>query len=582
MNAIEMISQDLFDKVRSRFSNLEMGDEDGTVTSDPVQARFFDFDFTIESNNLGRVSISLNERGALKIFYGQGILESSDNIIQDIWFKFLREMRNFAKRRLMRFDTRDITKSNLDKTDFKYLATTGSKEESMAESKMFGSAKSSYLPLERTRLVIRHNKVVDEEQRGSRSRNINAIFIENAEGERFKYPYPHLAGAKAMQRHVANGGRPYDECGSAIVSMSEQIAQLSAFKRHIGRHDSMQTEANDIMERACSKLEGLRGQLANMSKQGHYAAWKEAFSPVDNNQMALDQATMEDYKNKFTVNTFAEDLTQYFPLLHSIMQETGEVDLAAYVGEDRAEECTVCHKSPCECDDVKKESIDAFESWANAIIEGRMTPDVIASLKALLDAGLTLDVDGTNAIEALQGIGIDDTDLFTALEHVAKLNPETDPTLIIGAWLEKYDPAAAKELDLASPAEPSAAAEPVPAEEPAEEPAMPAEEGMEDEYEEDKQPTSRDVAEMVKSFYDRATGKFPMGETGVIVKVKKEYGDRAAALAERLIQHLAGHHQSHDTMTMDPHDSISPIHGDESANNAFEDIMRLAGLKKIG
>lgn len=588
MNAIEMISQDLFDKVRSRFSNLEMGDEDGTVTSDPVQARFFDFDFTIEGNNLGRVSISLNERGALKIFYGQGILESSDNAIQEIWFSFLKEMRNFAKRRLLRFDTRDITKSNLDKTDFKYLATTGSKGEgmaagNMAESKMFGSAKSSYLPLEKTRLVIRHSKAVDEEQRGSRSRNINAIFIENSEGERFKYPFVHLAGAKAMQRHVANGGRPYDDCGNAIVKMSEQIAQLSAFKRHVGRHDSMQQEANDIMDRACSKLEGMRNHLANLSKQGHYAAWKESLSPSDDSQLVLDQATMEDYKSKFTVNTFAEDLTQYFPLLHSIMQETSDIDLESYVGEARSAECNVCHKSPCECDDAKTESIDAFESWVNAVVEGRMTPDVITSLKSVIDAGLTLDVDGTNAIEALQGIGIDDAELFTALEHMAKLNPETDPVPIIGAWLEKYDPAAASALDLTPDAAPASATppaeEPQPEVDASAEEAPVAEEGMEGEMEEVR-PTSRDVAEMVKSFYDSETGKFPMGETGVIVKVKKEYGDNAAALAERLIQHLAGQHEKHDTMTMDPNDSISPVSGAQSDNNAFEDIMRLAGLKK--
>ena len=69
MQAIQIISQDLFDKVRSRFSNLEMGDETGAVTIDPAEARFFDFDFVLEGNNLGRVSISLNDLGSLKVYY---------------------------------------------------------------------------------------------------------------------------------------------------------------------------------------------------------------------------------------------------------------------------------------------------------------------------------------------------------------------------------------------------------------------------------------------------------------------------------------------------------------------------------
>ena len=118
MQAIQIISQDLFDKVRSRFSNLEMGDEQGAVTIDPAMARFFDFDFVVEGNNLGRVSISLNELGSLKVYYSQGITENQDAPAKKMWYNFLKEMRFFAMRRLLRFDTRDIAKTNLDKHDF--------------------------------------------------------------------------------------------------------------------------------------------------------------------------------------------------------------------------------------------------------------------------------------------------------------------------------------------------------------------------------------------------------------------------------------------------------------------------------
>ena len=130
MKPIQIISQDLFDKVRSRFTNLEMGDETGAVTIDPAQARFFDFDFVNEGVNLGRVSISLNDLGSLKIYYSQGITENQDDRATQMWFNFLKEMRLFSMRRLLRFDTRDIAKNNLDKNDFQHLAATqGPKEE---------------------------------------------------------------------------------------------------------------------------------------------------------------------------------------------------------------------------------------------------------------------------------------------------------------------------------------------------------------------------------------------------------------------------------------------------------------------
>ena len=650
MNAIELISQDLFDKVRSRFSNLEMGDENGNVTSDPRQARFFDFNFTVEGSNIGRVSISINERGSLKVFYSQGILEDTESFVKDKWFDFLREMRNFSKRRLLRFDTRDITKSNLDKTDFQYLAKTGSKEETMSESKMFGSSKSSYLPLEKTRLIIRHNKAVDETQRGARSRNINALYVENAEGERFKYPFIHLAGAKAMQRHVANGGRPYDECGQAIIKMSEQIAQLNAFKRHVGHHDSMHTEANEIMERACMKLESLRGQVHALSKQSHYESWKESYAPMGD-EMVMDQATMEDYKAKFTVSTFQEDLTQYFPLLYSIMKETGEVDLEEYVGEGKEEEyCDSCDRpaDDCECDETEVKEFAQYENWVNTVVEGRLTDDEIANLKDLLSTELTLGVDGVNAIESLQGIGIDDEELADALAELAKVNPEADPKPTIGAWLEKFDPEAAHALGLeheeATPENPEADADAYADADAAaygQMESMPKNTDIADkreklakagattreipkgtDYADKKEKLAKasnygkkgpfhnigkglkafvtgkeepidetqgvsmlEIAEMVKSFYDRETKKFPLGKTGVVTKVRKELGDHAAALAERLVNHLEV--ETYDVtgagsdMAVEPNDSISPVHGEDTREvEAFEDIMRLAGLKK--
>ena len=687
MDAINLISQDLFDKVRSRYSNLEMGDEDGNVTSDPQQARFFDFDYTIEGNNIGRVSISINERGSLKVFYGQGILEGTDPLTQEQWFDFLREMRMFAKRRLMRFDTRDITKSNLDKTDFQYLASTGSKEDNnMSESKMYGSSKSSYLPLEKTKLIIRHNKAVDEEQRGARSRNVGSIYVENSEGERFKYPFIHIAGAKAMQRHVANGGRPYDECGNAIIKMSEDIAKLVAFKRHVGKHDSMHQEANAIMETTNAKLESLRHQVGCLCKQGHYESWKEAFAPASNEVM-MDQATMEDYKAKFTVSTFAEDLTEYFPLIYSIMQESGEVDLESYVEEatdtvEKDAEGKVkswSHEGDWEKSTGKDPKVsgpgkahhlsdlarrksektagktfEKFEEWADDVTEGRLTDDEIANLKDLLDSGLTLGVDGTNAIESLQGLGIDDPALISALEELAKVNSEADPTPTIGAWLSKNDPDAAHALGMeheqpAAPAEeqPPAGAEPgvntapAPTEEAVgddhadkakklsqagqktREPELSVgqklksivkgahawinnkpdmdsdldEEGEEGEMQQEDI-TLQDIAEMVKSFYDRETKKFPLGKTGVVTKVRKEMGDNAAQLAERLVDHLEAtcDEEQQNDMAVEPHDSISPVHGGQDEDpsqhdrgwfgnadveqEAFEDILRLSGLKK--
>lgn len=42
MKDLTTVSTDLFNKVRSRFSNVKMGANDGSLTTDPETARFFD------------------------------------------------------------------------------------------------------------------------------------------------------------------------------------------------------------------------------------------------------------------------------------------------------------------------------------------------------------------------------------------------------------------------------------------------------------------------------------------------------------------------------------------------------------
>ena len=296
MNAIQIISQDLFDKVRSRFQNLEMGDSTGAVTIDPAEARFYDFDFVIEGNNLGRVSVSIGDPGILKVYYSQGITENQDDPAKQEWYKFLREMRIFAMRRLLRFDTRDIAKTNLDKNDFQHLAATqptkGQDMTTMNESRWSpkSSKKTSRATSGRTEVIVRHSNDFQETYAGARSqpKHIKSIFIQNADGERFKYPFIHTAGAFAMAQHVDHGGVPHDPAGKAIIKMSEEIAQLGAFHKKV-RNATLHDDAIGVTERALGRMNELKAQVAALGKRHHYESWINEFNGMaDEGDMMLD------------------------------------------------------------------------------------------------------------------------------------------------------------------------------------------------------------------------------------------------------------------------------------------------------
>lgn len=452
MKPIQIIAQDLFDKVRSRFSNLEMGDEAGAVTIDPAEARFFDFDFVSEGNDLGRVSISLNDLGSLKIYYSQGITENQDDPAKKIWYNFLKEMRMFAMRRLLRFDTRDIAKTNLDKNDFQHLAATqGPKEEpemttTMNESRWSqkSTKKTSRAVKGSTEVIVRHANPVDEEYAGSRSqrKNIKAIFIQNRDGERFKYPFIHPAGAFAMAQHVDHGGVPHDPAGKAIITMSEQIAQLQEFQRKIQR-TSLHDDAMGITERAVGRLQELKARIEALSKRHHYEGWIAEFNETemtDNELQELDAVTMEEYKSKFTETNFKEELTGFFPLLHSIMREANKVNLEDYVSEEK-DECEKCHCDPCECDDeVKESAFEQFVEWADATEQGKLTDDQVAALKQALAELPEGQLDLDTAYNFFSEFGIHDDDLENKLQQAKSLDQETNPVDVFKMWAQESYP----------------------------------------------------------------------------------------------------------------------------------------------
>jgi len=111
---IESISSALFDKIRSRFPNVTLGDEKAKAESDPTKARFFNFTYTGEDGaEFGKVTISLIDETSLKVYFGQNISGEMDREQRKEWYEFLRNLRQFAKRNLLTFDTRDINKCNL-------------------------------------------------------------------------------------------------------------------------------------------------------------------------------------------------------------------------------------------------------------------------------------------------------------------------------------------------------------------------------------------------------------------------------------------------------------------------------------
>lgn len=522
MKDLTTISSDLFNKIRSRFSEIKIGDEQGALTTDPAQARFFDVNFKDGGRELGRVNIKVDEK-AITVIYSNSMMEGQADSVKENWFSFLKDVRQFARKNMLNFDTRDITKSNLEKRDYEYLSQKNTGEPKMSESKLFGTSKTSYQDMGEAKIIVKHSAPVNYDNPAGRTQRIESIYIESATGERFRYPHRHLNGARAMARHVANGGTAYDTIGSYISSLSEELGKLRQFKNYTQRSGIMSEALGDINERVCERIDLIKSEISQLQKQNYYSEFKESFQPSEQAEVPSD--VVQTWVDALTIKTFNEELTSVFPYLYRLVKEKQDQGLTYDdLVNEGGEACPDCNKEPCECDSVE-ETADMFAEFEQTVGE-------------LAKPGFDLEVqeepnegnEFAQKVQALKAKGAKPGTKFTTSdgeEHTLK-----DAIEMAGMQLEDFW--TTEELA---------------------------------EMNQEQPVVSREVVEFIASMYDRETGTFPRGEEGVKIAVEKKFGEQAGQFANYVVEKLSIKDQVEDSVQCEQPDM-----------NELNRIRSLAGM----
>ena len=320
---LNVIAKDLFNKIRGQFPQVTLGDSQGKATTEPTEARFFDFDFKEGGNTLGKVSISISEEDGLVVMHSKDFVEQSDEPLKHGWYNFLKELRSFAKARVLGFDTRDITKSNLEKRDYEFLGQ-GKEVEKVSESNLYGTTKTSFQTVGEARLVIKHSAPVNPTVAGGRTHRIESLFIENKAGERFKYPFKHLNGARAMARHVSEGGNPFDDFGKHISEMSSELNQLRKFKTYMNRSSVMAEGLKQYQSVVDERIEEIKSSCLRLQKQ---SAYKESFESYSKSELAeVPEDVKQSWIDELTIKTFNEELQDVFPYIYKLVSERTAIE----------------------------------------------------------------------------------------------------------------------------------------------------------------------------------------------------------------------------------------------------------------
>lgn len=536
MKNLDNIADELFNKVRGRFPNVTIGDAEGKVTNVPEEARFFDFEYKESDRALGKVSISIDE-DSLSVMYSNDFVANEDAMTRDNWYNFLKELRVFSKKRMLNFDTRNITKSNLDRRDYNFLATNRTEEEQMTESTMYGTDKTSFQKFGNAKLSIKHSTPISvEENSRARSQKIGKIYIENAEGEKFKYPYKHLSGARAMATHVSEGGYPYDDFGKHIISMSEELSKLRKFKTYMGRSSVMAESLAGYVDIVKERAVAIKKEISNLQKTGYYKEAVEGFEAPVLEDVPTDVA--ENWIDQLTIKQFNEELQDVFPYIYNLVSEATK---ATELGPQDLEEGPIdwlkgkyqkwIDSRRKSLEQYKKDlellrtvlvshgyddnTVDRIEQGClndprvclyNTIRKsGAKTGDMDMEVKRIgqeLNSGFTTRAGTTDeqiedAFEDLMGQFSEketDADEGNAYAHAvkkAKMNGKKKGDEIDGPDGEKIK----LEKDEKTP-----------------------------------------LGEFVLSYFDRETGQFPKGETAVLTMVEKDYGEEFITPAKKFIE----------------------------------------------
>ena len=187
-----------------------------------------------------------------------------------------------------------------------------------------------------------------------------------------------------------------------------------------------------------------------MAKQSHYEAYRENFQAQQN--FDVPQDVVEDFKDKFTVRSFKEDIATVFPVLYRLMQEENKLgydDIVAMTQEELQNEDVELER---EQDD--RDPFDQFESWVMALGEEGAIQSVdaqeqaagVRELQELVSQEFPVGVDGTNAIESLKGL-IEDPSLFKDIKELASTDPNADARGLLRDWLSMNQPDLVDQFD---------------------------------------------------------------------------------------------------------------------------------------
>jgi hypothetical protein len=286
-------------------------------------------------------------------------------------------------------------------------------EDEMAKREENKKLKESYHPVGRrvslndsvpnVKIKIQHSKNMEEGMQ--RFRNVEKIYLENVDGERFLLNTKKPGIARIYARHIAEGGKVNDERWNHINNLVEEYTNMAGFVRAT-RNGQFNESTQVLVSEGVEHYLKIRESLQKLAGKRGYNAYFESWSPTLNEDMGIGQP---DLAEMFMSSSIDPRIEKAMPVLMRIHKVSGKLDEVA-----------------------------ELEEWTESIISEKLKPHgkiEINDLAAQFAEEIPVGDGALNAKNVLSKYNLENEDLFDELDELAATDVDADARDIILSWV---------------------------------------------------------------------------------------------------------------------------------------------------
>ena len=375
---------------------------DGKIVALSKLADVFKFSFIMDDTNYGLVYAAIIGKDVV-LWAGDDVYGSPNHSKgDDLPFnKVSNYIKNWAHDHQLGFERDDI--ENL--------------EDEMAKRQETKKINEGYHPLGRkasyndsvpnVKIKIQHSKNMEEGMQ--RFRNVERIYLENVEGERFLLDTKRPGLARVYARHIAEGGKVNDDRWNHIHSLVEEYTNMAGFVRAT-RNGQFNESTQSLVNEGTNHYLNIRETLHKLAGKKGYNTYFENWTPTLNEDMGIGQP---DLAEMFMSSSIDPRIERAMPILLKIHKASGKIN-----------------------------EITELEEWSNTIISEKLKPTdniAIKDLAAEFAEEIPVGDDAINIMNLLSNYNLENEKLFAELNDLANQDVNADARDVVLSWAQRSD-----------------------------------------------------------------------------------------------------------------------------------------------